>query len=252
MLNLNELFPVVEFDPLMRTKRIEWTVEGVWQEGKINGMMAPEKSGKSRLLAWLIAGLMAGIPPLGLSIRSPQRLLYLAGEETIEDVTARLVSYAELMGVGLNNSLPIDFISAAGMRLETAQYRSWLEGKLANYDMVVIDPLRRVHGGDEDSNSEMAAFHNSLRQWSNNLGITFVLVHHTGKLNEEANMDRIATWARGNTDFAAIVDTATFVHRFDRDRIRLLRAGRFPPLDPLQIMDGSDAKGFWLQGQGGK
>lgn len=246
MLNLNELFPIVAFDPNMRTVKVEWTIEGIWQEGKINGMLGPEKSGKSRLMAWLLAGLMTGKKPLGLMTRPPERLLYLAGEETIEDVTARLLLYARMQGAD-SDMLSIDFISAAGMRLETAQYRDWLAAKLPHYDMVVIDPIRRVHGGDEDSNTEMSAFHNSLRQWSNNLGLTFVLVHHTGKLNEEANLDRIATWARGNTDFAAIVDTATFVNRISGSDIRLLRAGRFPPLEPLRIKDGSDAKGFGLE-----
>ncbi len=147
---------------------------------------------------------------------------------------------------GWVGELPITFIEASGMRLETAQQRGELERILLRekFDWLIIEPLRRVHSGNENDNSEMAEIHNTLRRWSNAFGITITICHHTGKLNEYADMNRIASWSRGNTDLATIVDTAMFVEETRRETgkrvLRLLRAGRFPPVDALLVADLGD------------
>lgn len=244
--NLSERYPIVPFDPDLKAEPVEWLIGGLWQRAKINAMFGMEKSGKSRLLNWLLLSSMLGRDEvLGLPVKRVKRILYLAGEETKEDVTARLLNYIPLQ-YGRADTLPISFLEAAAMRLDFDWQRQWLEKQLLDgeYDTLVIDPLRRVHGADENKSTEMAGFHNDLRRWTNRHKITTVLLHHTGRLDPDANMDRIATWGRGTTDLAAIVDTAQFVDRVARDKINLLRAGRFPPLPPLSIIDRTDKEGF--------
>lgn len=244
-IDLSERYPIVPFDPNAEPTPVFWLVEDLWQLGKINAVFGREKSGKSRLLNWLLAALLSEQPALGLGTRRVKRILYLAGEETQDDITTRLKRYLRLLLVGYD-TLPLDFIEAAAMRLDFDWQREWLEKQLltGEYDVLVIDPLRRVHGADENKSTEMAGFHNDLRRWSNHHGITTILLHHTGRLQPDADMDRIATWGRGTTDLAAIVDTAAFVDRVSARNIRLLRAGRFPPLPPLHIIDDSDKGGF--------
>jgi RecA-family ATPase len=226
-------------------------------QGKINAMLGPEKSGKSRLLCWMFAAMYSG---LGHSLtkivtptRVPKRMLYLAGEETQATVTRRIIRYIRLQ-VGRDADpgfVPIDIIEASGMRLETTEHRKHLEALLVEgeYDCLVIDPLRRVHAGDEDSNTTMAQLNNDFRYWSNKLGITLIIVHHTGKLNDDADMGRMATWARGATDFAAILDTAVFVQQIGNAtskarRMKVTTVGRFPPCDPMTVEDCTDMEGF--------
>jgi RecA-family ATPase len=245
VLNLDEMYPVKPFDPELQEEAVTWLIEGVWQRGKINAVFAPEKSGKSRLLAWLLSGLMGSAnETLGLKIASrPQRLLYLLGEETQATVQQRLMQYAKLQQTSTEFS--IDFIDASGMRLETERYRKWLAEKLSDgYDGLLVDPLRRVHGGDENDNTQMSHLFNDLRRWSNSYGVSIIIVHHTGKLQEGADHNRIATWSRGATDLAAIVDTAMFVNRLTQKQIQVIRAGRFPPLPSIYVNDHTDAKGF--------
>lgn len=245
-IDLAERYPIVPFDPNSEPTPVYWLIEDLWQLGKINAMFGREKSGKSRLLGWLLAALLSERDVLGLGTRRVKRILYLAGEETQDDITTRLKRYLRLQSVE-PGELPLDFIEAAAMRLDFDWQREWMEKQLLNgeYDVLVIDPLRRVHGADENKSTEMAGFHNDLRRWSNRHGITTVLLHHTGRLQPDADMDRIATWGRGTTDLAAIVDTAQFVDRVNARNIRLLRAGRFPPLEPLHIVDASDTEGFY-------
>lgn len=246
----NERFQVVPYDPSIQAERIPWIIDTLWMAGRINAIFGPEKSGKSRLIAWLLASLLTKRPTaVGVSCHAhnaPKRWLYLAGEETPDIVIQRIRDYAVLMGADANAEYPIDFAVVPGMRMETAPERDRLEQYMlgGGYDALVIEPLRRVHGGDEDSNSEMAPIHNTLRKWSNEHGITTVLCHHTGKLSDFADMNRIASWSRGCSDLATVVDTAAFVAEQSRGKgsrtMKLLRAGRFPPVDPATLIDSGD------------
>lgn len=240
-LNYDKMYPTRAFDPLMKAQSVPWLVENLWQRGKINGLAGFEKAGKSRVLGWLLTGLFTG-RVLGLSCTSPTRVLYLAGEETTEDINSRLVRYSKLQG--LSASLPIDFVQASGMRLEMRAQRQWLEAKLPQYDLLIVDPMRRVHAADEDNSTAMSVIYNDVRKWSNQLGLTIILLHHTPKVNMDTDMTRMANWFRGSTDMAAILDVGNFIDR-SASNIGIHRAGRFAPLSPLRIVDAGDAKGFF-------
>lgn len=232
-----------------------WFVREMWQWGKINVMFGPEKSGKSRLLNWVLVNCFANPAVLDMGVdKVPSKVLYLAAEELSEDVNARMLRYMAFAGkVPKKTILPIDFISASGLRLDFAQQRKWLEDKLINegYDLLVIDPLRRVHGADENDNTAMSHIFNDFRRWTNSHGITMVLLHHTGKLSDDADYNRIATWSRGATDLAAILDTAQFVDRLDERNIRLVRSGRFRPVKPMMLADGLDDEFVFRRKLGG-
>lgn len=239
---LDLLFPIVPLDPNMPDTPVDWLIEGLWQRGKINAMAGYEKSGKSRLLGWLLCGLYCP-SVLGLHVVGPPpRLLYLLGEETKEVVNQRIVQYSRLMG----STFPqIDVMEASSLGLEQISRRSWLLNRLKGYDGMVIDPLRRVHDANEDKSSEMAPINNALRYWSNHYGKTIIMLHHTPKIDpEKTDMERMASWFRGSTDIAAILDTGQFVNRLTKDKLQLRRAGRFAPLPNINVYDRTDVGGF--------
>lgn len=246
--NYNSLYPVVKFDPDMRVKPKRWLIDNLWQAAKINGVAGAEKSGKSRLLAWLLVGMARG-DVLGLpATEGLPKTLYLAAEETLEDdLHARLMQYAALQGVPANQ-LDIDFMAAMGMRLDLKAQQQWLEETLkdGDYQLLVIDPLIRVHGAEESENSKMQPMLTMLRRWATRHGTTIVFLHHTPKLSMDTDMSRIASWFRGASDIAAVLDTAMYVDRTGKDSIQVLRQGRFPPLPPLAIRDLGDTRGFAL------
>ena len=247
--HFKQLYPVVKYDPDMKTNPTRWLIDGLWQTGKVNGMAGFEKSGKSRLMNWLLVGMSTG-SVLELPTEGPKKILYLCGEETVEMVNARIKRYAELQGVP-KNLFDIGFIEAAGMRLDSKQRQSeLLETILDNdYEMLVIDPWRRVHEADENDSNVMSPIYTTMRSWSNRHGLTIVMTHHTPKLSMDSDLTRMATWFRGSTDLPAILDTAQYVDRAKKDYIIVKRQGRFPPLPALEITDlgGSklnDDKGF--------
>lgn len=215
------LYPIVSYDPNLQPEPVPWMIEGLWQKGKINAMAGYEKSGKSRLMNWLLVG-CASPTVLGLRVYHEPRVLYLAGEETYGDINARLRCYAELQG-GSPSCLPkIDLMQAAALGLEQSNKRDWLIEKLVSggYDCLVMDPLRRLHNANENDSQELNRLYTDLRKWTNTGGLTVILIHHTPKLDVlTVDLDRIATWFRGSTDTAAIVDTAQYVERKRTDRI---------------------------------
>lgn len=248
--NFKQLYPLVRYDPNMKLNPVRWLVDDFWQLGKINGMAGFEKSGKSRLMNWLLVGMSAG-SVLGMAAM-PKRILYLCGEETIDHVNSRITRYAELQGIP-KNQFDIMFVEAAAMRLDMKSQRDGLLEMILDNDieMLVIDPFRRVHGADENDSKQMSPIFNDLRRWSNKYGLTIVLLHHTPKITLETDMTRMAAWFRGSTDLPAILDTAQYVDRLSKDTIEVRRQGRFPPLPKLRITDLggtklNDDKGFTI------
>src|SRR5690348_17199379 len=100
----------------MKASHTQWLIDDFWQVGKINGVAGFEKSGKSRLMNWLLVGMSAG-RVLGMPSEGPKKILYLCGEETVETVNSRIKRYAELQGIP-NSMFDIGFVEAAGMRLD--------------------------------------------------------------------------------------------------------------------------------------
>lgn len=238
--NYDSLYPSVPFDPDMVEEPKQWLIEDFWLRGKINAMAGFEKSGKSRLINWLLVG-MSARHVLGLrQAGPPQRILYLCGEETIGTCNQRVRAYAALQGVPtacLVNQL--EFIEAAAMRLDLLPQRKWLKEKMLDegFTMLVADPLRRLHAADEDKSTQMAPILNDLRSLSNRHNVSILLVHHTSKINDETDMERMANWFRGSTDVAAILDTGQYIDRLTRTKVQIRRHGRFAPLPAIELED---------------
>lgn len=245
--DLDALHPIKSYDPEAKYIPPQWLFEGLTITGRVNGVFGNEKAGKSRFLNWLLAASLAGVEStVGIRVSSPGKVLYLLGEEQFGITSVRLRRYASLQG-GIIDPASLSFMDpASGLRLERADYRDWLQEKLKGYDTVVIDPYRRVHSAEENSNTEMSHMHNSFRVWSNRDGKTIIIIHHSGhdtldKIKvREMRKARIGDWSRGATELPTILDAAFYIQREDDieyDRLTLFRDGRFPPLPPLMVRD---------------
>jgi hypothetical protein len=155
--------------------------------------------------------------------------------------------YLRLWGVDVDElDLPLYFVQSMGMGLDKDLNKKGLQDMLLSgeYDALVIEPIRRVHDGNENDNTIMSRLHSTFRDWTLDKFITLILSHHTGHLSEDADLERIATWSRGCTDFASILDTAMFLQeRYRRDDFRSLcvrQGGRHPPIEPFLMNDYSD------------
>lgn len=254
-------FPGMQHSASAVPAPVPWLVDGLWLKGKLTALLAPEKTGKSRFIAFLLAQMLA--TPQGGPVMLTQggypfwqhhgfkKILYLNAEEREVDVQARINILARAQGLEPRDDWPITYVNAAGMQLQKPDDRKAFEELYLaprEHDVLIIDPLRRVHTGDENNNSAMAPLHNDLRRWSNHYDLTQIVVHHTPKLGEDADLNRLATWSRGATDFATLVDGAnmlwTTAAASDHSVKMLKRMGRFPMLPDLQLVDYGDPAGW--------
>ena len=241
-----ERFPIRPYDHTILPKPKVWVIECLWLKSRVNGFFGPEKAGKSRLMCWLLACLYSG-KPSGMTFQmreKPKRILYLAGEEDMEDIVGRMQSYLKYLKAPALEDLPIDFMQAAGMGLESEQQRDDLEAIMISgkYDMLFIEPLRRVHNADENSNNDMARLMNRFRHWAD-IGITIVFCHHTGKADASRGVDmtRMANWGRGASDVATICDAGAYLQEIGKigetRTLKLMRDGRFRTTEDMIIID---------------
>lgn len=238
-----------------------WLVDKFWLQHGINLVLGPEKTGKSRFIGWLLARMLAlpnGAPVLydsnGEVFSAHQgfrKILYLNAEEQAEDVMARVNAYARHLGWEPRDDWPIHCVPAAGMQLQKASEREEFEKAFLvkqEYDVIILDPLRRVHAANENSNSDMAPLHNDIRRWSQSYKQSWTIVHHSPKFREDDDLERIATWCRGNTDLAGLADGATMIRSLGGTQTQQLRAvkrmGRFAPQEDVVLLDSGDPKGF--------
>jgi hypothetical protein len=122
------------------------------------------------------------------------RCAYLGSEVTEDEFNARAANLALLRGDEVNGELRsrcsqvryLDLPSVVGQAW--ADPAAWIEGVLASYDLLVIDPLSSVAstlGLDFDtSNAEYVSFYDRLVQPLVSLGIAVLLIDNIGHAEE--------------------------------------------------------------------
>ena len=112
-------------------------------------------------------------------------------------------------------------------------------------DVLVIDPLANIFGGNENDNAEMAAFLRRLKRARDvlNPDAAIVIVHHTAKVGkEQRNEDPFAT-VRGASALRGSWDSAVFIDRIAQDSAERfvdfeLRNGAEPPRMNIELVEG--------------
>jgi len=76
-----------------------------------------------------------------------------------------------------------------------------LRARLHGFDIVFFETLSRMHDGDENSATDMAALVSALEWLAQSTGAAVVVTHHTSKAAEFNNMSDSANAARGSSAF---------------------------------------------------
>jgi hypothetical protein len=77
--------------------------------------------------------------------------------------------------------------------------------------LVVLDPLRDLHGAEENASSEMAVVMHALRAMRSILNAAIVFVHHAGKAGPEQGKRRAGQRMRGSTVIHASIDGGLYL-----------------------------------------
>ncbi|MDE0386792.1 MAG: AAA family ATPase [Defluviicoccus sp.] len=193
-----------------RPRERQWLVDTLWGEQAVGIVGGQPKCGKSILAMDLAVAVAAGVPSLRRFAPSrPGPVLMFAAEDDGHLVRTRLQSIAKAAGARFE-TLDIAVIDVPRLRLDHLDDRSRLQQTVQRIAprLLILDPLVRLHGGDENAVADVAPILGFLRDIQRRFETAVLLVHHP-KGRSEAEEPRSGLTRRRPAD------TPPALHRND-------------------------------------
>jgi len=207
-----EPFPVVRVAHVAeRESTPAWLVEHLWGEAAVGFVGGTPKSCKTWLSLELAVAVASGRPCLGrFRVRRPGHVLLYAAEDSAGAVRHRVAGIARARGVDLQR-LAVGLIDEPGLRLDLHAHCERLDATVRKIRprLLVLDPLVRLHRGDENSAGDTSMLLGFLRQLQREYGVAIVLVHHVRKTPAGQPGQAL----RGSGDLHAWADSNLFLLR---------------------------------------
>jgi hypothetical protein len=223
-------------------------VEQLWGDSSVGVIGGAPKCSKTWLALDLALSVATGTPCLG-KYPVPQSgpvLVYLA-EDALPIVRERVAGMARHRGLELT-AVDMHVITAATLRLDRGPHRNRLfeTARRLRPRLLLLDPLVRLHGIDENHAGEVAELLAYFRSLQRQLDLSVVLVHHTRK-NATAGV-AAGQGLRGSSDIHAFGDSNLYLRR-TREHLVLTSEHRAAPAAPtvsLQLVS-TDAEKTHLE-----
>jgi archaellum biogenesis ATPase FlaH len=195
------------------------------------------KARKSFLVQNLALAISAGISFACFTIESPKKVLILSAEGGYFSNRERF----KKMAAHVNNVIAtnINVCFDANIKLEEDSDVSLLKSKITSLqpEVVIVDPLVKFHGKDENASNEMAKILNKLRELIEDNGISIILVHHQGKDSSKN--------ARGSSAILGEYDAHIKISKDGNDHSLEFDLRHAAPLDTLKIQFNPET--FWFE-----
>ena len=228
----DQSLPVVRVADLPRAENAQrWLVEQLWGASSVGVIGGPPKCSKTWLGLDLALSVATGTACLGkYAVPQPGPVLLFLAEDALPVVRERVAGMARHRGIHLDG-VEIHVITAPTLRLDREPHRTGLfeTAKRLRPRLLLLDPLVRLHGIDENHASEVAGLLAYFRSLQRRLNLSVVLVHHTRK-NAAAGV-AAGQGLRGSSDLHAFGDSNLYLRR-SRDRLVLSTEHRAAPASP--------------------
>lgn len=244
------LLPVVRVGEIPNdTQAQRWLIEDLWGASSVGVIGGAPKCSKTWLGLDMALSVATGTPCLG-RYAVPERgpvLVYLA-EDALSILRERVAGMAHHRGIALE-SVDLHVITAATLRLDLEPHRERLlrTAKRLRPRLLLLDPLVRLHGIDENNAGEVAELLAYFRSLQRQLDLSVVLVHHTRK-NAPGGV-AAGQGLRGSSDIHAFGDSNLYLRR-DREHLVLASEHRAAPASPsvyLRLVSSNDAQTIHLE-----
>jgi RecA-family ATPase len=230
--NMDQLLPVVRVGDIPSEDNTpRWLVEQLWGASAVGVIGGAPKCSKTWLGLDLALSVATGTPCLGkYAVPKPGPVLMYLAEDALPLVRERVAGMARHRGVDLQ-SVEIHVITAATLRLDLDPHRTRLfeTAKRFRPRLLLLDPLVRLHGIDENHAGEVAELLAYIRSLQRRLDLSVVLVHHTRK--NAPGGTAAGQGLRGSSDLHAFGDSNLYLRR-TRDRLVLSTEHRAAPTSP--------------------
>jgi hypothetical protein len=179
-------FPVVR---VAHIKIVEdqdpWLIRGLWGREAVGFVGGTPKSLKTWMALEMCVAVASGSPCLGrFAVTQPGHVLLYAAEDAAEDIRHRVEGIARARRLDFER-LAVGLITEPILRLDLPEHQLRLADTVAKIKprLLVLDPLVRLHRGDENSASDVSGLLGFLRLLQREHHLAIVLVHHIRKAN---------------------------------------------------------------------
>ncbi len=205
-----------------------WLVEELWGDSSVGVIGGAPKCSKTWLGLDLALSVATGTPCLGrYTVPEAGPVLVYLAEDALPVVRERVEGMARHRGLDLD-TVPIDVITAPTLRLDRNPHRTrfFETAKRLRPRLIILDPLVRLHGIDENHATEVSGLLAYFRSLQRQLDLSVVLVHHTRK--NASGGASAGQGLRGSSDIHAFGDSNLYLNR-TRDRLVLSSEHRAAP-----------------------
>ena len=228
-----------------RPHRQQWLVHGLWGRQAVGIVGGEPKCGKSFLALDLAVAVSAGVPCLRrFAADEPGPVLLFAAEDAGHIVRARLEGIAKAAGTGFE-TLDIAVIDVPTLRLDHRNDRQRLLDTVVRIGprLMILDPLVRLHGVDENAAGEVAPILGFLRDLQRRFETAVLLVHHARK----SGATRPGQALRGSSELHAWGDSNLYLRRRDRQIVMTVEHRAAPGLNDIEIEFADEGQGLALR-----
>jgi hypothetical protein len=208
-----------------------WLVEQLWGASSVGVIGGAPKCLKTWLGLDLALSVATGTACLGrYAVPEPGPVLVYLAEDALPVVRERVEGMARHRRLDFDR-VEIHVITASSLRLDREPHRTRLfeTAKRLRPRLLLLDPLVRLHGIDENNATEVAGLLAYFRSLQRRLDLSVVLVHHTRK-NATGGI-AAGQGLRGSSDIHAFGDSNLYLRRTSQ-RLILSSEHRAAPAAP--------------------
>jgi RecA-family ATPase len=190
-----------------------WLVEELWGTSSVGVIGGAPKCTKTWLGLDMALSVATGTACLGrYAVPQPGPVLVYLAEDALPVVRERIEGMARHRGLELA-SVDIHVITAPVLRLDRDRDRTRLRETTRRLRprLLVLDPLVRLHGIDENHAGEVAELLAYFRSLQRQFDLSVLLVHHTRK--NAAGGVAAGQGLRGSSDIHAFGDSNLYLRR---------------------------------------
>lgn len=232
----DQQLPVVRVAELPSEELAErWLVEQLWCASAVGVIGGAPKCAKTWLGLDMALSVATGTPCLGrYAVPEPGPVLIYLAEDALRTVRERIEGMARHRGLDLDG-VEIHVITVPVLRLDHDRDRTrlWETVRRLRPRLLVLDPLVRLHGIDENHAGDVAELLGYLRSLQRQLGLSVVLVHHTRK--NAADGVAAGQGLRGSGDIHAFGDSNLYLRRAEEHLILSSEHRAAPASAPVHL-----------------
>ncbi len=233
----NRSLPVVRVGDIVTEENTQrWLIEQLWGASAVGVIGGAPKCSKTWLALDMSLSVATGTACLGrYEVPQPGPVLIYLAEDSLAIVKERAEGIARHRGLDLD-SIPIHVITAPVLQLDREPHRSQLleTARQLRPRLLLLDPLVRLHGIDENHAGEVAQLLAYFRSLQRELDLSVVLVHHTRK--NAAGGAAAGLGLRGSSDIHAFGDSNLYLRR-SSDRLMLSSEHRAAAASPSVYLE---------------